>query len=74
MTGENNSVTFLGWKISLVIFIWSVMVVGICSDTSPLYSFYPSPDPSIFFMFGRGLLQGLLPYVEMADSKGSLLV
>lgn len=74
MTEENNSVTFLGWKISWVLLIWSVMVVGVCSDTSPLYSFCPSPDPSIFFMFGRGLLHGLLPYVEMADSKGPLLV
>lgn len=25
-------------------------------------------------MFGRGLLHGILPYVEMADSKGPLLV
>lgn len=64
----------LGWKIPLMLLIWSVIVIGACSDTSPLYSFYPSPDPSIFFMFGRGLLHGLLPYVEMADSKGPLLV
>ena len=59
----------LGWKIPLTLLIWSVIVIGACSDTSPLYSFYPSPDPSIFFMFGRGLLHGLLPYVEMEASR-----
>lgn len=74
MTGKNDSMAMLGWKIPLTLLIWSVIVIGACSDTSPLYSFYPSPDPSIFFMFGRGLLHGLLPYVEMADSKGPLLV
>lgn len=74
MEGKINPASALGWKIPLVLLIWSVIVVGACSDTSPLYSFYPSPDPSVFFMFGRGLLHGLLPYVEMADSKGPLLV
>lgn len=70
MTGKNDSMAMLGWKIPLMLLIWSVIVIGACSDTSPLYSFYPSPDPSIFFMFGRGLLHGLLPYVEMADRRG----
>ncbi len=74
MTEENDAVITLGWKIPLVLFIWSIIVIGVCSDTSPLYSFSPSPDPSIFFMLGRGLLHGLLPYVEMADSKGPLLI
>lgn len=74
MTGKNDAVTVPEWKIPLALLIWSVIAVGACSDTSPLYSFYPSPDPSIFFMFGRGLLHGLLPYAEMADSKGPLLV
>lgn len=74
MTEKSDDVTALGWKILLALFIWSVITAGACSDTSPLYSFYPSPDPSVFFMFGRGLLHGLLPYVQMADSKGPLLV
>ncbi len=74
MTGKNGSPWLCWGGKSTHSSYWSVIVIGAYSDTSPLYSFYPSPDPSIFFMFGRGLLHGLLPYVEMADSKGPLLV
>lgn len=35
MAGKNNPLAPLGWKIPLALLIWSVMVVGACSDTSP---------------------------------------
>lgn len=54
--------------------IFSIIVVTICSDTSPLYHFSPSPDPSCFFSAGRAIREGLIPYVDVADSKGIYLM
>jgi len=58
----------------LYLLITSIIIVTFCSDTSPLYHFNPSPDPSIFFISGKSLNAGLTPYVDFADTKGILLI
>ncbi len=58
----------------LYLLIVSIFITTLCSDTSPLYHFNPSPDPSIFFISGRAFREGFIPYVEFADTKGLLLI
>lgn len=57
----------------LILILFAILVVTFCSDTSPLYHFSSSPDPSIFFMCGRLIGTSLVPYVDFADTKGILL-
>lgn len=57
----------------LFLILFAILVVTFCSDTSPLYHFSSSPDPSIFFMCGRSIGASLIPYMDFADTKGVLL-
>lgn len=42
----------------------------LCSKSSPLYPFNDWPDVNIFFTLGKGMMHGLVPYVNLMDQKG----
>ena len=51
----------------------SVSVLLICSKNSPLYPMNDWVDVNCFFTVGRGMNQGLTPYLDLYDQKGPLL-
>jgi len=56
--------------LSIVCFVL-LFFLGI--DSSPLYGEYFHHDASIYYVMGRSLLEGFLPYTDYFDNKGIIL-
>ncbi len=61
------------WVILLILAITVVMVQIICNVDSYLYNQLAQYDSAVFFMCGKALMNGMIPYVDFTDSKGILL-
>lgn len=60
-------------NISLFSFLFSVLFIPFASVyTSPLNPYYGS-DAAVFMLIGKGMTQGLVPYLDLYDHKGPLL-
>lgn len=58
----------------VLIILTAVAFVFIFScSTSPLYKYYIGGDSSVFLLFGRGWLEGKVPYRDMFDHKGPFI-
>ncbi len=57
----------------LVIVATAIIVMTICSTSSPLYQFNHWDDPNAFFTVGKSMLHGLVPYHDLFEHKGPLL-
>ncbi len=51
----------------------SIVVLGICSKSSPLYPMNDWVDVHCFFTIGRALLDGQVLYTELYEQKGPVL-
>ncbi len=51
----------------------SVIMIGICSKSSPLYPMNDWVDVNCFFTVGRGLRHGMIPYRDLYEQKGPLI-
>lgn len=51
----------------------STAVLAICSKSSPLYPMNDWVDVHCFLTLGRGMLNGLVPYVDLYEQKGPVL-
>lgn len=64
-------------KDNILIFLFCIfsafLPLLVCSKSSFLYPFNDWPDVNIFFTVGKGMVHGLLPYVDMIDHKGPYL-
>lgn len=60
-------------KIFLLLLVWSAVVLLLMSPDSPIHGPWNHLDSAWFFMSGKALMNGMIPYVEFADSKGPLL-
>ncbi|MCD8012189.1 MAG: hypothetical protein LUG99_03270 [Lachnospiraceae bacterium] len=63
-------------KRNLILFfliIGSLLYLLAYSEASPLVRYTPDGDYSIFYVVGRGWLNGDLPYVQIFDHKGPLI-
>ena len=54
-------------------FLISLLFLGICSKSSPLYPMNDWVDMNCFFTVGRSMLDGLIPYRDIYEQKGPIL-
>ncbi len=57
----------------LIMFVISILIMMLVSRDSYLYMLGPRCDSAWFFMCGKAWMNGMVPYVDFADSKGPLL-
>lgn len=57
----------------LYCFLASAAVLTFCSKSSPLYPMNDWVDVHCFLTLGKGLLNGLVPYVDLYEQKGPVL-
>ena len=57
----------------LCFFFYSVFLLFFISPDSYLYDVFHRFDSAIFFTSGKAWMNGMVPYVDFADSKGPLL-
>lgn len=70
----NKCVDFLKeWRLYLFFALFSFCILFIISPDSYTHDSYNRVDPAWFFMCGKAWMNGLVPYVDFADSKGPLL-
>lgn len=62
-------------KKSVILFLvfWAFLILFLLSPDSLIHGPYNRGDSASFFLCGRALMNGLIPYVDFADSKGPLL-
>ena len=52
----------------------SVFVITLISVCSPLYSFNDWVDPHTMFTVGKGILKGMMPYRDIFEQKGPVIL
>ncbi|NDW10269.1 glycosyltransferase family 39 protein [Dysgonomonas sp. 520] len=57
----------------LALFIYSFLLLFLCTKLSPLYDFNYWSDVNIYFTVGKGMMNGLVPYRDLFDHKGPLI-
>lgn len=60
-------------KVFIIAFVWSFLVLCICSKNSFLYAFNDWGDINAFFTVGKSMINGLIPYRDLFEQKGPLL-
>ncbi len=61
------------WKLLLWSLAISIVVLGICSKSSPLYPMNDWVDVHCFFTMGKGMLNGQVLYRDLYEQKGPVL-
>ena len=51
----------------------ATLTITVVSACSPLYPYNPWDDVNVFFVLGRGIIHGKVPYRDLFDHKGPLL-
>lgn len=51
----------------------AVLLITLCSKSSPLYPLNDWVDANCFFTVGKSMLHGLLPYRDLWEQKGPFL-
>ena len=72
ITGENNSSD--ARQEPLFIGLTSVVMMTLASECSPFYAFNDWVDPHTMFSVGKSILHGMLPYRDVYEQKGPLLL
>ena len=62
----------MSWRMLLPCVV-SLLVLGVCSKSSPLYPMNDWVDVNCFFTVGRGIRHGLVPYLDLYEQKGPLI-
>lgn len=60
-------------RVYLVLLIFTIFVYFVISPDSYMHNLTSHLDSSCFFMCGKAWMNGMVPYVDFADSKGPLL-
>ena len=64
-------------KYRIALLAWSLLcalvILLICSKSSPLYPMNDWVDVQCFFTVGRGITQGKMPYLDLYEQKGPVL-
>lgn len=61
------------YRIPAVLLIWVILIQFFCNIDSYLYAQIGQFDSACFFMCGKAMMNGMIPYTDFADSKGVLL-
>lgn len=64
--------TFFNIEIAVCL-ISAIVVITICSKSSPLYPLNDWVDANCFFTVGKSMLSGIVPYRDLIEQKGPLL-
>lgn len=56
-------------KTVFIICLYTIFVMFFCAGSSPFIDFMGT-DGSVFFMLGRGMSKGIVPYKDLFDHKG----
>lgn len=56
-----------------ILLLWTIVLQLFCNIDSYLYAQIGQFDSAAFFMCGKAMMNGLVPYADFADSKGVLL-
>ena len=59
---------------NLYLALTSSAVITLASKCSPLYAFNDWVDPHTMFSVGKGILHGMLPYRDIFEQKGPLIL
>ena len=51
----------------------AVLMLGVCTKSSPLYPMNDWVDVHCFFTMGRGIRHGMVPYLDLYEQKGPLI-
>lgn len=70
MTCRKNRLTL--WHILLPLMV-SILILGVCSKSSPLYPMSDWVDVNCFFTVGRGMRHGMIPYLDLYEQKGPVI-
>lgn len=66
------------WRMQVLIFfgfvLYTLATLLFCNRFSPLFSHLFELDPCMFYMLGRAWCAGYLPYADIIDVKGPLLI
>lgn len=57
----------------IFIILAATLTITVVSACSPLYPYNPWDDVNVFFVLGRGIIHGKVPYRDLFDHKGPLL-
>ncbi len=57
----------------LFCFVTALLLLMLCTKSSPLYPLNDWEDANIFFTMGKGMMQGKVLYRDLYDQKGPLL-
>ncbi len=72
----NDEITVIA-RISRTDIIWclvtAIVVITICSKSSPLYPLNDWVDSNCFFTVGKAMLSGKVPYRDLFEQKGPLI-
>lgn len=60
-------------KVYLSLLVYVITILFVISPDSYLYDITMHGDSATFFMCGKAWMNGMIPYVDFADSKGPLL-
>ncbi|MEG0409061.1 MAG: hypothetical protein RR623_09320 [Bacilli bacterium] len=61
------------YKNIYTLLFFSIILITIFSESSPLYRLNPWGDANIFYTIGKGMTEGLIPYKDLFDHKGPIL-
>lgn len=61
------------FKFPFVLFVWTIVISLFCNIDSYLYAQCGQFDSAVFFMCGKAMMNGMVPYSDFTDSKGVLL-
>lgn len=64
---------FKKYSILIYSFFTAIVFLGIASKSSPLYPTNDWVDVHCFLTMGKGLLNGLIPYIDLYEQKGPVL-
>lgn len=60
-------------KVVLTLMCFTVLLLFLISPDSHIHALYNRVDSAFFFMCGKAWMNGMVPYIDFADSKGPLL-
>ncbi len=61
------------WHVAMVLALVTVVMQMLCNIDSYLYAQCGQFDSAVFFMCGKAMMNGMVPYADFTDSKGVLL-
>ena len=71
---ETKEVNFSNFQIQFFLFLTAFIIITLNSKCSPVYPMNDWVDPNTMFTVGKGVLKGFVPYRDLYEQKGPLLI